>query len=110
MVVDGSTLAAILGQLHRPAASPGPVPEIPSLTRREQDVLGLMGDGLDPHSIAQELGISLNTCRGYQKGILSKLGAHSQLEAVVIATRRNLIGPRSGSRGRLSTAGRHDPR
>ena len=96
MVVDGSTLAAILGRLHRPAiSSPGPDEEIPTLTRREHDVLVLMGNGLDPHAIAGELGISLHTCRGYQKSIMAKLGAHSQLETVVIATRRGVIGPLS---------------
>jgi DNA-binding CsgD family transcriptional regulator len=51
-----------------------------------------MGQGLDPHAIARELGISLHTCRGYQKSIMAKLDAHSQLETVVIATRRGLIG------------------
>ena len=93
MVVDGSTLAAILGRLHGPAAaSPDAPAGTPALTPREQDVLELMGQGLDPHAIARELGISLNTCRGYQKSILAKLGAHSQLEAVVIASRRGVIG------------------
>jgi DNA-binding NarL/FixJ family response regulator len=93
MVVDGSTLAAILGRLHKPAAAASdPLPSAPALTPREHHVLDLMGEGLDPHAIAGELGISLNTCRGYQKSILAKLGAHSQLEAVVVASRRGLIG------------------
>ena len=92
MVVDGSTLAAILGRLLRPAtAASEPLPSAAALTPREHDVLDRMGQGLDPHAIARELGISLNTCRGYQKRILAKLGAHSQLEAVVIASRRGLI-------------------
>ncbi|MCJ7712146.1 MAG: response regulator transcription factor [Chloroflexi bacterium] len=106
MVVDGSTLAAILGRLQRPAtALPDPLPGAPSLTRREHDVLALMGEGLDPHAIAQKLGISLNSCRGYQKNILAKLGAHSQLEAVVVASRRGLIGPDMARRVGLSAAG-----
>ena len=106
MVVDGSTLAAILGRLLRPAtAPPDPLPITPPLTRREHDVLGLMGQGRDPHAIALELGISLNTCRGYQKSILAKLGAHSQLEAVVIASRRGVIGPGTLRSERLSTTG-----
>ena len=50
-----------------------------------------MGEGLDPGTIAKRLGISLNTCRGYVKGIFSKLGAHSQLEAVVTAARAGII-------------------
>jgi DNA-binding CsgD family transcriptional regulator len=37
------------------------------------------------------LGISLHTCRGYVKSLLSKLGVSSQLEAVVTAQRLGLI-------------------
>ncbi|MHA7171647.1 response regulator transcription factor [Arthrobacter monumenti] len=64
---------------------------IPPLTPREAAVLELMGDGKDVRIIAKTLGLSPNTCRGYVKSILSKLGAHSQLEAVVIASRLHLI-------------------
>lgn len=61
------------------------------LTPRELEVLRLLGMGRDPRGIAKELGVSVYTCRGYVKGILAKLGAHSQLEAVVLATRSGLI-------------------
>ena len=92
MLVDGSTLAAILGRVGRAAPGTRAHGSGPShLTTREQDVLDLMGQGLDPHAIAGRLGISLHTCRGYQKSILAKLDAHSQLEAVVVAARRGLI-------------------
>lgn len=64
---------------------------IPSLTRRERDVLKMLADGLDARAIARSLGISVNTCRGYVKNLLVKLDAHSQLEAVVIATNRGLV-------------------
>ncbi len=91
MLVDGSTLAAILGRAGRVA--PGtPAGDDPGshMTAREQDVLDLMAQGLDSHAVAARLGISLHTCRGYQKSILAKLNAHSQLEAVVVASRRGL--------------------
>jgi DNA-binding NarL/FixJ family response regulator len=67
-----------------PAADPG-------LTPRELQVLQLLGQGRDPRAISKELGVSLHTCRGYVKSILAKLDAHSQLEAVVVATRHGLI-------------------
>jgi len=91
MLVDGSTLAAILGRVGRVAPGARPSANGSSLTTREQDVLDLMGQGLDPHAIAGRLGISLHTCRGYQKSILAKLDAHSQLEAVIVAARRGLV-------------------
>lgn len=92
MLVDGSTLAAILGQVGRAPMGPrGRGADTTHLTVRERDVLDLMGQGLDPHAIAARLTISLHTCRGYQKSILAKLDAHSQLEAVVVAARRGLI-------------------
>ncbi len=96
LLVEGTTLAAILGRVRQPGpGAPEQSADAPALTPRERDVLGLMGQGLDPHAIAKELGISLHTCRGYQKSIMAKFDAHSQLETVVIATRRGLIGRRT---------------
>jgi len=91
MLVDGTTLAAILGGLSIHNGTHEKPAGTPLLTPRERDVLTLMGQGLDPHGIAASLGISLHTCRGYQKAIMAKLDVHSQLEAVVVATRRRLI-------------------
>jgi DNA-binding NarL/FixJ family response regulator len=61
------------------------------LTARELGVLRLMATGSDVRTNARALGISESTCRGHVKAILSKLNAHSQLEAVAIATRRGLL-------------------
>ena len=55
------------------------------------EVLHLLAAGSDAHTSARKLGISPSTCRGYIKSILTKLGAHSQLEAVVAATRSGLL-------------------
>jgi DNA-binding NarL/FixJ family response regulator len=61
------------------------------ITAREQEVLNLLGEGLDVNVIARRLGISLNTCRGHVKSLLGKLGSHSQLEAVVEAIHQGLL-------------------
>jgi len=61
------------------------------LSTRELSVLVRMADGNHVTSIARELGISSHTCRGHIKRVLSKLGAHSQLEAVIIAVRIGLV-------------------
>jgi DNA-binding NarL/FixJ family response regulator len=64
---------------------------VPTLTRRERDVLACLGRGMAPRVIARVLGISVNTCRGYIKSLLSKLGVNSQLEAVVKAQELGLL-------------------
>jgi DNA-binding NarL/FixJ family response regulator len=61
------------------------------LTTREQEVLTLLGEGLDVTAIAKQLDIKLNTCRGHVKSLLVKLGSHSQLEAVVEAVHQGLL-------------------
>lgn len=92
MLVEEDTLAALAGSLGR--ASPpsgGPIPDGARLTARERQVLALMGEGLDPQAIARRLVVSRHTARGHVKNILMKLGAHSQLEAVVLATRAGYL-------------------
>lgn len=48
--------------------------------------------GIDAQTAAQRLEISPNTCRGYIKSLLLKLGAHSQLEAIAVARTSGLLG------------------
>jgi DNA-binding NarL/FixJ family response regulator len=61
------------------------------LTAREHDVLRSLGRGLDASRIAAALGISLHTTRDHIKAVMTKLGVHSQLDAVVSAERLGLI-------------------
>ena len=69
----------------------------PELTPREHAVLVLLANGRHVRDIAQELGISVHTCRDYVKTLLAKLEVHSQLEAVVVAGMHGLIdAPRQG--------------
>lgn len=94
MVIDADV---VLQMSDSAPATPGPGPEPRAagadtpLTPRELEVLGLLGRGMDPTSIAEELGLSVHTARGHVKRILAKLGAHSQLEAVIIAVQVGLI-------------------
>jgi DNA-binding NarL/FixJ family response regulator len=68
------------------------VPDSP-LTPREHEVLALLATGRDVRSISKALNISLNTCRSHVKSLLTKLDAHSQLEAVASARNRGLLVP-----------------
>jgi len=81
---------------------------LPPLTRRERDVLAMLADGCDTRTIAKNLKLSINTCRGYVNSLLVKLGAHSQLEAVVIATNHGLVSV--GTNGRSGVDQRRDGR
>jgi DNA-binding NarL/FixJ family response regulator len=89
MTVSSRLLA---GLLRSTSEEPPGAAQAGRLTAREYEVLRLMADGLDARAVARQLGISVHTCRGYVKGVLAKLEAHSQLEAVAVATRRGLLG------------------
>jgi DNA-binding NarL/FixJ family response regulator len=92
MVVDPGLLGALAdlaeGTLRRAEES---TPASVSLTGREREVLGMLAAGLDVGGVSRRLGISPHTCRGYVKSVLAKLGCHSQLQAVVVATRLGLL-------------------
>lgn len=97
------------GELHVPAelmmrladAASRPAVAVPRLSEREQEVLSLLAQGDDVHRIARKLKISNNTCRGHVKSVLAKLGAHTQLEAVIIAIRAGLVTVGSDRRDRF---------
>jgi DNA-binding NarL/FixJ family response regulator len=87
--VDPQILASFAEQ-NRPHST---LSAVPLLTKRQMDVLRLMAEGKDVRSNAKTLGISQNTCRGYVKAIHSRLGVHTQLEAVVVARQLGLLSP-----------------
>jgi len=61
------------------------------LTRREIEVLRLMGEGFGTRAVAGQLGISVATARNHIQNILTRLEVHSRLEAVSVARRCGLI-------------------
>jgi DNA-binding NarL/FixJ family response regulator len=64
---------------------------IEPLTAREREVLRLMAQGMPNKSIARELAISEHTVKFHVNAILSKFGAQSRTEAVVLASRAGLV-------------------
>jgi DNA-binding NarL/FixJ family response regulator len=64
-----------------------------NLSKRELEVLNVMAEGGTDKETASRLFISLNTARTHSQRIIQKLGAHSKLEAVVIAMREGVIDP-----------------
>jgi PAS domain S-box-containing protein len=66
-------------------------PPGPSLTAREIQVLKLLAVGTSTEAIARTLGVTRSTARNHIESVLSKLGVHSRLQAVVYATEHGLV-------------------
>jgi DNA-binding NarL/FixJ family response regulator len=64
---------------------------IEALTPREIEVLQALAEGLDSQGVADGLRISVRTERNHVANILSKLGVHSRLEALVFALRYRVV-------------------
>jgi PAS domain S-box-containing protein len=61
------------------------------LTPREREVLRAIAAGLGTAAMAERMGVSRATIRNHAQNIFGKLGAHTRLEAVMLATRRRLL-------------------
>jgi DNA-binding NarL/FixJ family response regulator len=61
------------------------------LTRREQEILDHLADGLAPGEIAHLLQIRLSTIRDHVKSLRAKLGCTSATQVVVVAHRLGLV-------------------
>ncbi len=93
---DVTATREMLTQSRERRASPAlPAPEMPEgnvgLTRRELELLAIIATGLNTKDAAEKLHVSPATVRNHVQNILSKLGAHSRLEAVALATRLRLL-------------------
>ena len=66
------------------------------LTRREREVLCGLVRGDDTNKLARSMGIASATARCHIQNVLTKLGAHSRLEAAPSAVRYGLVSPETG--------------
>jgi DNA-binding NarL/FixJ family response regulator len=85
-LISPAQLARLLPRLTRNERTLGS-----DLTERERDVLVELSRGQTNRVIADELHLSVNTVRNYVQSVLTKLGAHSKLEAVSTAVREGII-------------------
>jgi PAS domain S-box-containing protein len=76
---------------ERFAEPPAPADGESPLSRRELEVLRLLGQGLGTRAAAERLHVSPATVRNHVQHILSKLAVHSRLEAVAYAGQHRLI-------------------
>jgi DNA-binding NarL/FixJ family response regulator len=86
----------LIARVRRLVARSAPVagPIASRLSPREQEILGLLADGLEQEEIANRLFITPKTVAKHIERILSKLGVHSRAQAIVLALR----GPGSDTR------------
>ena len=64
----------------------------PDLTARELEVLNLVATGATNQEIADQLSISIHTCKSHVRNILSKLHAANRRQAARFAAQRGLLG------------------
>lgn len=72
-----------------PRHQPIGVTALPELTARENEVLGLLADGMTDREISVSLVLSRRTVESHVRNILEKLGVQSRLEAARIYRRRH---------------------
>ncbi|HET8620610.1 MAG TPA: response regulator transcription factor [Acidimicrobiales bacterium] len=61
------------------------------LTRREAELLGLLGQGISPRAAAETMGLSNETVRTHTRNLYRKLGVGDRASAVAIAWREGLV-------------------
>jgi DNA-binding NarL/FixJ family response regulator len=69
------------------------------LTRRELDVLRLLGSGATNPEIGRKLYMSPKTASVHVSAILRKLGVTGRVQAATVAERMGLLGPEGQSSG-----------
>lgn len=90
-VLAAASEQKLSGNGQRPLTKSSPEPPTNGLTAREQQVLELLALGLGTNEVAGRLVISPATVRNHVQNILSKLGAHSRLEAITTAYHQGLV-------------------
>jgi NarL family two-component system response regulator LiaR len=86
---DTVALLLRLGQAHERRADARRLTE--QLTEREVEILQAIADGRSTDEIAREMFISPHTVHSHVGRVLTKLGLHSKLEAVLFGLREGLI-------------------
>ena len=104
VTLDGRRVRAVISSVMIPGDDPDRAvfavawlePQPPrviatDLTPRQKQVLQLLAQGRSTEPIAADLHLTTETVRNHVRHVLKELGAHSRLEAVVVARRQGLI-------------------
>jgi DNA-binding NarL/FixJ family response regulator len=92
------TLLDHVRDAHETPASLVPSPTV-ELSRREREVLELVGEGCDNAEIARRLYLSQGTVKNYVSSLLQKLGVENRVQAAVYGIRLGLVDGRGVSSG-----------
>jgi len=65
--------------------------EIPRITRREKEILELIGKGLTTGQIAEQLFISTHTVESHRKNLMGKFEVNNMTSVIRLATEYNLM-------------------
>ena len=87
--LDQATVAGLLSAANK--AGGEDATRIATLTKREREIILLIGEGLRNKQIAERLFVSETTVRHHLTSIFSKLGVSSRLDLVVYAYRHGLV-------------------
>lgn len=66
---------------------------LPALSRRQQQILDLVCEGLSYAEISRKLSISYDTVRTHGKRLFEALGVHTRVELVTFAFAHSLVKP-----------------
>lgn len=88
--IERASFAALLDQRRRYELSPEQA-KIQSLTKREREIITLVGEGLKNRDVAERLLISHATVRNHLTSVLDKLGLGDRFELALFGLRHGLV-------------------
>ncbi len=90
-LLEQGSVVGVFGLANPDDAPPPRSHRSVQLTPRQLEVLRYLAAGSTTAQVATRLGISVETVRNHVRGLMSRLGAHTRLEAVMRAHELGLV-------------------
>lgn len=84
---EGTADGGQKGEMERRLDACGTVAARHQLTKREEEVLQLLSEGMNAQSVAETLVVSTSTAKSHMRNIYAKLGVHAQNELIIMVHR-----------------------